>query len=109
MGDLKDDERKAFKFKALSWNTAHQLTFERLKQWLTETSILLQIDLIKSFMIETNASNFAIDAWLLQMSDDDKLHPVAFHSRKLHPTEKNYSIHEKELLTIKEALRMWQC
>ena len=104
MGDLKDDERKAFKFKILSWNITHQLTFERLKQRLTEASILFQVDLTKPFTIETDASNFAIDACLLQMSDDDKLHPIAFHSRKLHPTEENYSIHEKKLLAIKEAL-----
>ena len=67
------------------------------------------MNLTKSFTIETNASNFAIDACLLQISDDDKLHPIAFHSRKLHPAEKNYPIHEKKLLTIKEALRVWQC
>ena len=109
MRDLKDDERKAFKFKTLSWNIAYQLTFEWLKQWLTETSILLQMNLTKPFTIEINASNFAIDACLLQMSDDDKLHLITFHNRKLHSTEKNYSIHEKKLLIIKEALRIWQC
>ena len=106
MRDLKDDERKIFKFKTLSWNIAHQLTFERLKQRLTETSILLQMNLTKPFTVETDASNFAIDACLLQMNDDDKLHLIAFHNRKLHPAEENYSIHEKKLLIIKEALRI---
>ena len=62
------------------------------------------MNFIKSFTIETNASNFAIDACLLQMSDDDKLHLIAFHNRKLHSTKKNYPIHEKKLLIIKETL-----
>ena len=109
MRDLKNDERKTFKFKTLSWNIIYQLIFKWLKQWLIEASILLQINFIKSFMIEIDTSNFAIDACLLQMNDDDKLHPITFHSRKLYSTKKNYSIHEKELLTIKEMLWIWQC
>ena len=67
------------------------------------------MNLIKSFMIETNASNFVIDACLLQLDDDDKLHSITFHSQKLHSIEENYSIHEKKLLAIKEVLRVWQC
>jgi len=109
MRDLKNDERKVFKFKTLSWNIAYQLAFERLKQRLTETSILLQMNLIKSFIIEINILNFAIDVYLLQLNDDDKLHSIAFHSRKLYSTKKNYLIHEKKLLIIKEMLWIWQC
>src|SRR5437588_13038409 len=37
-----------------------------------------------------------------------KLHPVAFHSRKLNPVERNYEIHEKELLAIMEAFKEWR-
>jgi len=35
------------------------------------------------------------------------LHPVAFGGRKLKAAKLNYPIHEKEGLTIKEALRQW--
>jgi len=37
-----------------------------------------------------------------------RLHPVAFHSRKLNDAELNYEIHDKELLAILEAFREWK-
>ena len=45
----------------------------------------------------------------MQIGEDGKLHPVAFHSRKLHDAELRYPVHEKELLAIKEAIRVWEC
>jgi hypothetical protein len=35
------------------------------------------------------------------------LHPVAYYSRKLKDLERNYDIHDKELLAIIDALRKW--
>ena len=55
-------------------------------------------------MIEINTSNFAINIYLLQLNDNDKLHLITFHNRKLYSIEKNYSIHEKKLLIIKKML-----
>ena len=37
-----------------------------------------------------------------------RLHPVAFHNRKLNDAERNYEIHDKELLAILEAFREWK-
>jgi len=37
-----------------------------------------------------------------------RLHPVAFHSRKLNHAEPNYEIYDKELLAILEAFREWK-
>jgi hypothetical protein len=109
IGKMRDKQRTAFKFKTIVWNTAHQLAFERLKQKLTRAPVLMQIDPSKSFTVETDASDFAIGACLLQISGDDgKLHPVAFCSRKLNGAELNYPVHEKELLSVKEALRVWE-
>jgi hypothetical protein len=36
------------------------------------------------------------------------LHPIAFHSTKLSPTESNYEIHDKELLVIIEPFKIWR-
>src|SRR6202035_4323512 len=63
----------------------------------------------KPFIIETDSSDYAIGASILQYGDDNKLHPVAYQSTKLSPAQVKYPIHEKELLAIKEALRIWEC
>ncbi|MBW0527771.1 hypothetical protein O181_067486, partial [Austropuccinia psidii MF-1] len=58
-------------------------------------------------IVETNASNYALGAVLSQVSDSGK-YPIAFDNRKLIPAERNYEIHEKELLGIVWALKCWR-
>jgi len=58
-------------------------------------------------VIETDASDFALGCILSQYLGK-RLHPVAFHSRKLNDAEGKYEIHDKELLAILEALREWK-
>ena len=57
--------------------------------------------------METNASDFAVGEVLSQHGDGEKLHPVAFHSRKFSATEINYKIHDKELLAIVDSFQKW--
>jgi len=49
-------------------------------------------------IIETDVSDFAIGAILLQGDNKGTLHPVVFHSWKLQLAEINYENHDKELL-----------
>jgi hypothetical protein len=58
--------------------------------------------------VETDASDFVLGATLSQISDDKKLHPNAFHSRKFSCAEINYEIHNKELLTIVDSFKAWR-
>jgi len=53
-------------------------------------------------VIGTEASHFALEAIFAQFQDK-RLHPVAFHSRRLNSAERHYDIHDKELLPILEA------
>ena len=46
---------------------------------------------------------------MLQYGEDGKLYPVMYESKKLSPAQVKYPIYKKELLAIKEALRVWQC
>ena len=57
-------------------------------------------------IVETDASDFALGCVLSQFKDR-RLHPVAFHSRKLSDAERNYKIHDTELLAILEAFKAW--
>ena len=60
-----------------------------------------------STVMETDASDYAISAVLSQYHDKT-LHPVAFMSRKMNPAERNYEIHDKELLAIVDAVKLWR-
>jgi len=58
-------------------------------------------------VVETEASDFALGCVPSQYQGR-RHHPVAFHSRKLNSTERNYEIHDKELLAIMEAFKEWK-
>jgi len=44
----------------------------------------------------------------MQADVEGRLHPVAYHSRKLSPAERNYPTREKELLATIDSLRAWR-
>jgi hypothetical protein len=59
--------------------------------------------------VETDASDYALAAILSLISPDDgEIHPVAFHSRTFTGPELNYDVHDKELLAIFEAFKIWR-
>jgi len=41
------------------------------------------------------------------MTKDNEIHPIAFHSWTFFTPELNYDVHNKELLTIFEAFKIW--
>ena len=58
--------------------------------------------------IETDASGGAIAGQITQLMDDGQWHPMAFYSRKFIPAERNYEVHDQELLAVVESLRHWR-
>ena len=70
--------------------------------------MLLHPDNTKQFIVECDASNFAIGEVLSQYDNENRLHPVAYHSRSLNNAELNYPITYKELLAIKESFSTWR-
>ena len=65
-------------------------------------------DQSKPFQIEADASKFATGAVFTQTDLNGDHHPVAFISKTLSPTERNYKIYDQELLSIIRALEEWQ-
>ncbi|CAG8622015.1 7436_t:CDS:1 [Paraglomus occultum] len=53
-----------------------------------------------------DASDFAIGVVLSQNQGKGE-QPVAYESRKLSPAEQKYAVHEKELLAIVHAIKLW--
>jgi hypothetical protein len=68
----------------------------------------VQNDPEKEKTLETDASDYAIRMRLTQPGDDGKPCPIAFYSRKLIQAELNYDIHDKELLAIVVAFKVWR-
>ena len=71
------------RFRSIVWNIACQLTFEWLKNALTNASILHQSDSTKFYFIEIDTSDFAIDYALMQIEDDELMHSIAYENKKL--------------------------
>src|SRR3954453_6068731 len=74
-----------------------------LQNKLSQAPILIPTNPSKLFEVTPDASDFAIGVVL---SQDGK--PVTFESRQMSPAEKNYAVHEKELLAIVHALKVWR-
>jgi len=58
--------------------------------------------------VETNVSDYALAAILSIVNKDNEVYPVAFHSRTFTAAELNYDTHDKELLAIFEAFKIWR-
>jgi len=70
--------------------------------------VLVALDLDKEFRVEINASNYTTGK-VLSMKCSDKLwRPVAFISKSLSDTERNYEIHDKEMLAVVRCLEAWK-
>jgi len=91
-----------------NWGPAEQSAFDRLKQSVIAAPVLISPDSTSPFHIEADSSDFATGAVLSQVCPTDgKWHLVAFFSKSLSPVERNYEIHDKEMLAIIRALQEW--
>ena len=59
------------------------------------------------YKIEADASDYASGAVLSQLQEGE-WHPVAYYSKSFSIAERNYEIHDKEILAIIRALDKWQ-
>ena len=90
------------------WSPRADAAFRELKAAFAREPVLVHADLTAPFVLETDASDFALGAVLSQEGPDGCLRPVAFHSRALRGAELNYHVHDKELLAIVDAFKAWR-
>ena len=65
-------------------------------------------DLDKKMRMEVDVSDYATGG-ILSMEGEDRLwKPVAFLSKSLNEMERNYEIHDKEMLAIIRGLEAWR-
>ena len=90
------------------WRSEEQKAFDELKRRFVDKPILAMLDTMQSMCIETDASDFTTRAVLSMLCKDKKWHPCAYLSKGLNDVERNYDVHNKEMLSIMRALEVWQ-
>ena len=91
---------------SFDWNESCQQAFNQLKRKLTQAPVLAYPAFgpsAKQFVLQTDASNTGIGAVLEQDG-----HVVAYASRTLSSTERNYSVIQRECLAIIFALKQFR-
>ncbi|KAJ1603135.1 hypothetical protein NDA14_003895 [Ustilago hordei] len=95
------------RFKKFELPEEAQQAFHKLIQAFTSAGVLQHFNYHLPTRLETDASDFAI-AGVLKQEHEGQWHPVAFYSRKMSSAEKNYEIHDKELLAVVACLTQWR-
>ena len=85
------------------WSEKCQVSFKKLKAFLTEAPVLTQLTYDKEYVIFSDASLNRLGCVLMQ---EGKV--VAYASRHLKPHEKNYPTHDLEWAAIVFALKIWR-
>ena len=83
-----------------------QKAFDKLKRVFTTKLVLAAPDLDKEFRVEADASNYTTGGVLSMKCSDEMWRPVAFISKSLSNTERNYEIHDKEMLAVVRCLEV---
>jgi hypothetical protein len=81
------------------WEETEQMAFQTLKDLCMSEPVLWSPNWTKKFILETDASGYALGA-VISQEFKDGIHPIAFHSQSLQPAEKNYDAHDKELMAV---------
>ena len=97
-------------WKNISWNFdfSYHNAFNSFKKTFTSAPILTYWIPDAQIIMETNASDYAFAVILSIVNEEDKVHLVAFHFCTFTTVKLNYNTHDKELLAIFKALKIWQ-
>ena len=83
-------------------------SFQKLKKAFCKELVLQHFDMSKPISLETDISGKTIGGVLCQQDIDKNWHPVAYYLCKMLPAERNYEIHDAELLAIVEGFKTWR-
>jgi len=70
--------------------------------------MLVALDLDKEMRVEADMSEYTMEGVLLMKYEDKKWKLVAFISKLLNEAERNYEIHDREMLAIIRCLDKWR-
>jgi hypothetical protein len=82
------------------WSDACESAFQTLRDAIVQYPVLRAADPNKDYVLETDASDDALSATILQHDENNDLHPVAFASKTLNSAQRNYTVTDREALAI---------
>ena len=94
------------KDKKWEWREREEKVFKELKERFTKEPVLAAPDIDKQMRIEVDTSDYATGGVLLIECEDGLWRPMVFLSKSLNETERNYEIHNKEMLAIIRGLEV---
>jgi RNase H-like domain found in reverse transcriptase len=81
---------------------------DQLIKAVTSDPVLQRPNLAKPFVLEVDASQYASGVILHQPDNNQKLRPVGYYSQTFNQAERNYNIHDQELLAMVQGLEHWR-
>jgi len=90
------------------WMEKQEKAFRELKERFTKELVLVVPDLDKKMRMEVDTSDYATGGVLSMECGDGLWQLVAFLSKSLNKTKRNYEIHDKEMLAIIRGLENWR-
>jgi len=91
-----------------NWGREQKEVFRRLKETFTLEPVLAAPDLDKEMRVEADTSDYTMGRVLSMKCEDERWRPVAYISKSLSDTKKNYKIHDKEMLVVIRCLEAWR-
>ena len=96
------------KNKKWEWTDREEKAFKELKERFTKELVLAAPDIDKKMRMEVDVSDYTTGGVLSMECEDGLWRPVEFLSKSLNETERNYEIHDKEMLAIIRGLEAWR-
>jgi len=82
------------------WIEKQKEAFKELKKRFTQELVLATPDLDRKMRMEVDALDYATRRVLSIEGEERRWRPVVFLSKSLNEMERNYEIHDKEMLVI---------
>jgi hypothetical protein len=92
---------------APQWTSECTKGFQAIKDYMSVDMLLAIPNMALPFTVQTDASRVAIGGSLHQTIDGED-RPVAFESKKLQETQRNWPTHERELYAIYYCVKTWR-
>jgi hypothetical protein len=83
----------------IAWSSTEQVAFDRLKQAISSSPVLLLPDHNKSWILFTDASGYGVGGALCQDHGSGP-QPVVYISHKLSQSQMHWPIHDKEMYAV---------